>query len=535
MSENMVNIFEQVPQALVSRSKFDRSCTYKTSMNADYLYPVFFDEVLPGDTKELDTTFFGRLSTPFVPVLDNIWLDYQLWFVPYRLVWSNFKKFMGEKENPEDSIDYLEPQVVSGDNGFDYNSIYDYFSIRPKVKASVSAKFFRAYNLIWNRRYRAELLQDSVSVPMDDGPDNPDTYTLLKRGKRFDYFTSAVPNPQMSNIGATLPLGNTAPIIGIEPSNNSYHANLVATNMVGKNIGVSTYNISGESYSRFYDVDSSATSSQPGVDTGTSLGLAADLTQATSATINSLRQAIALQHFLEKELYGSRYKEIVFSFFGVIVPDARIQDPEYLGGSSTRINVSPIAQTSASGTGDTPQGNLSAYATVSSTGSGFTKSFTEHGVIIGLASVRTDLTYQQGIDRIFNRKTRYDYYWPTFAHLGMQGILNKEIYATGTDTDDELFGYAYRYDEYRYKNSYITGELRSDYPQSLDIWHLAQKFNNLPVLNEEFIESNTPLVRILAVPGTEQNPTPQLLLDCYHDYTDIRPMPVFAVPGLDRI
>lgn len=525
---NMVNQFSQVPTVDVPRNVFERNHTWKGTIDSGYLYPVFFDEVLPGDTKKLITTFFGRLSTPFVPVMDNIYLDYHLFFVPNRLVWDNWQKFMGERKNPSDSIDYLNPVVNSGADGFKRGGFFDYLSIPPAIKnLSVDAKYARAYNLIWNEWYRDENLQDSVEVPLGDGPDSEATYPLLKRGKRQDYFTSALPQPQKGP-GVELPLGTTAPV---KSNGKAIRFSRVGDGNWSELFG-KEYNGAGS----FCGVNTNSN----GVGIGKALaftstgaeqtGLYADLSSATAATINSLRQAIALQQFLEQDMRGgTRYVELILSHFGVRCPDYRLQRPEYLGGSTTRINVSPIAQTSSTDT-TSPQGNLAAIGTVASSNSGFTHSFTEHGIILGLVSIRADLTYQQGVDRHFLRQTRYDYFFPTLAHLSEQGIYNQEIYAQGNDKDKEIFGYQERNGEYRYKNSYITGKFRSSDPQSLDIWHLAQNFGSLPTLSSEFIEENPPLKRVLAV----QN-EPELLLDVFHNFDDIRPIPQYGIPGLRRV
>ncbi|WGL31181.1 major capsid protein [Dipodfec virus UOA04_Rod_760] len=536
---SMVNQFSQVPTVSIPRNAFVRNHTWKGTINSGYLYPVFFDEVLPGDTKRLDTTFFGRLSTPFVPVMDNIYLTYHLFFVPNRLTWDHWQNFMGERKNPKDSIDYITPKIKSGADGFGVESFFDYLSIPPAVKnLSVLAFYARAYNLIWNEWYRDENLQDSVPVPTDDGPDDKSLYPLLKRGKRQDYFTSSLPAPQKGP-GAMLPLGSTAPVrteadpskwlTGVSPAVVYHDAEHGGTISIPVDVRIN---------------GNGALCTSAGAIAGTSLALApsnliADLSSATAASINSLRQAIALQQFLEQDMRGgTRYVELILSHFGVRSPDYRLQRPEYLGGSVTRINISPIAQTSSSDA-TSPQGNLAAMGVVGSTGNGFTHSFTEHGVILGLVSVNVDLTYQQGVDRHFLRNTRYDYFFPTLAHLGEQGIYNQEIFAQGTAQDNELFGYNERFAEYRFKNSYITGKFRSLNPasnltesiyQSLDIWHLAQVFKNLPVLNNEFIQENPPIKRVLAVQDE-----PELLLDVYHEFDDIRPIPMYGIPGLRRV
>lgn len=516
----MAHLFSRIPRANIQRSSFDRSHTYKTAFDANYLVPFFVDEVLPGDTFNLSPTLFGRLSTPVVPIMDNLYLDTFFFFVPNRLVWNNWQKFNGEQENPGDSTDYLVPTVAcDGVSG----TIYDYMGV-PSLAGNgaaegatidIDALPLRSYNLIWNEWFRDENLQDSVDVPKGDGPDDAATYSLLKRGKRHDYFTSALPWPQKGP-GVEIPLSQSS-----IPVNFSYlDSGIVKPFALGSNSSgqAITYNATTGSVTNigaYY-----TTSGYPRAEI--------DLSSAINPTINSLRQAFQLQRLLERDARGgTRYTEILRSHFGVISPDARLQRPEYLGGFSQRVNINPVQQTSATDS-TSPQGNLAAFGVIASKQRGFKKSFVEHGYIIGLVNLRADLNYQQGLNRMWSRRTRYDYYWPVLAHLGEQAIYNKEIFATGVaEQDDDVFGYQERYAEYRYKPNMITGKLRSTDPQSLDVWHLAQKFDNLPQLNDEFISENVPLARSLAV----QN-EPQMILDVYFKLSCVRPMPVYGVPGL---
>lgn len=518
MKSVMNHSFSNVPKAQIERSAFNRSHGHKTAFDAGWLIPVYVDEALPGDTFNLRMSAFARLATPIVPFMDNLFLDSFFFAVPMRLVWQNWQKFNGEQEDPGDSTDYLVPQIVSdGDVGYAVGTLADYFGIPTGVpNFTTSALWHRAYNLIWNEWFRDQNLQNSVAVPKGDGPDSTMDYSLLKRGKRHDYFTSALPWPQKGP-SVSLPLGTSAPIYGTAVD-TYVRTEADATDRILR--VANTTNLISTAYP-------AATSDLRFSPDSTKVGLEVDLTDATAATINALRQAFQLQRLYERDARGgTRYTEIIRAHFGVISPDARLQRPEYLGGHSTPISINPIAQTSSTDA-TTPQGNLAAIGTVSSQGAGFTKSFTEHCLIIGLVSVRADLTYQQGVNRMFSRRTRYDFYWPALSHIGEQAVLNKEIYAQGTSADDDVFGYQERYAEYRYKPSIITGKFRSTAVGSLDIWHLAQEFTSLPALNAAFIQENPPVDRVIATPDE-----PHLLFDSYFSLKCVRPMPTYSVPGL---
>lgn len=534
----MKHVFSEVPEVSIPRSTFNRSHTYKTTFNSGYLVPIFVDEALPGDTFQLDGRLFSRLTTPIVPVMDNVYLETFFFAVPYRLVWDHWEEFNGQQRNPGDSIDYLIPQIKSGSTGWDFGSLEDYFGLPCGVgNLSVSSLFHRAYNLIYNEWFRREYITDSVPVPTGDGPDNQSDYQLLKRAKRHDYFTSALPWPQKGD-PVTLPIGVSAPVVG-----NGKALGLMATND-GSNYtfgGLGT-NVDGNGFRGWTDLNNIHLTNQytPSVPVDwdgkrpvglttlpNSSGVVVDLTKAEAVSINTLRQAAQIQVLLERDARGgTRYTEIIKSHFGVTSPDARLQRPEFLGGHSSRIFFEPVPQTSSTNS-TTPQGNLSAFAYGASDKHGFSKSFTEHCIIIGLVNVRADLTYQQGIPRMFSRKTRYDFYWPALANIGEQTILNKEIFATGLASDDAVFGYQERNAEYRYYPSKITGALRSNHPQSLDVWHLAQEFTNVPTLNDDFILESPPIERLVAVQDE-----PQFILDAFFDMRCTRPMPLYSVPGL---
>ena len=549
MKSVMTHDFSRIPMTDAPRSTFDRSHGLKTAFDSGYLVPIEVQEVLPGDTVDMDAHFLARTSPTVTPIMDNVFLDTQWFFVPSRLVWNNFTRMMGEQINPNDSIDYLTPQLIAPSGGFGFGSLADFFGIPPNISGlKVSALPFRCYAKIWDDWYRDENLQNSIIQSSDDlGDSNGDIpwNTLKRRGKRHDYFTSALPWTQKGE-AIQLPLGDFAPIFNpslstsTDPSTASFNdkANPI---IMGDVEGPTPHRLvtdakgylklSGTNFTDGASVEYKTSSSGEPYHSG----LVADLSTATAATINSLRMAFQLQRLLEQSARcGTRYVELIRGFFKTICPDARLQRSEYLGGSSEQIGFSPVAQTSATGNDETAQGNLVANGKCI-TSCRFTKSFTEHGFLIGLANVRVDLNYQQGLDRMWSRRGRYDYFWPVLQNLGEQAVLNKEIYAQGDSVkdpdgnivDEQVFGYQERYAEYRYNPSHITGKMRSTAPQSLDVWHLAQKFDKLPTLSAEFIEDTPPLKRVLTV--TDE---PEIILDAYLGQKWTRVMSTYSIPGL---
>lgn len=557
MNSVMAHTFSQIPSVNIPRSVFPRSSGRKTTFDIGDLIPIFCDEVLPGDTHTMRTSIFARMSTPIHPIMDNIFLDTFWFFVPTRLVWDNFQKFNGEQLNPGDSTDYLTPLLKTDGEvkgvSFDCESIFDYFGLPiNKEFLTATALQFRAYNLIWNEWFRDENLQNRVPVNKGDGPDLTTDYIILPRGKRHDYFTSCLPWPQKGP-GVEIPIGGQAPVFGTGLALGLADSTSVLTNPYGLTSGASLDTQSANLFTNNFgkSLGSSGNAAVPassnkavGVVTKDQLsvntnfaksGLYADLDELTSSTItiNALREAFATQRMFERDARGgTRYTEIIRSHFGVISPDARLQRPEYLGGTTIRVNVNPVQQTSET-SGSSPQGNLAAYGLAADTSGSFSKSFVEHGYIIGLIAGRTDLTYQQGIPKQFLRRTRYDFYWPTLAHLGEQPVYVNEIYAQGNAEDNLVFGYQERYAEYRYFPSQITGQFRSTYATPLDSWHCSEEFLTRPTLGSTFIKTpKLPLDRCLAVPGTQEDPLPQFIADFYFDYKSARPMPVYGVPGL---
>ncbi len=514
--------FAEVPHADIQRSTFDRSHGLKTTFNAGELVPIYVDEALPGDTFSCNLTAFSRLATPIHPTMDNAFMDSHFFAVPVRLVWDDFEEFMGETKTYkaagatrlDGTPDFtaaapIPPTITAGGSGEAEQSLSDYFGIPTKIAGlEFSALWHRAYTLVWNDWFRDENLQAPKTILTTSGADAT-TYALLNRGKKHDYFTSSLPWPQ-KGADVTIPLGTSAPVFTDAASQADISVISTTQSDSYRKLGAST--------------DYAYMSEAAGTETNS---LQADLTNATAATINQLRLAFATQKFLEIQARGgSRYIEVIKNHFNVTSPDARLQRPEYLGGGSSPVNISPVAQTSSTDA-TTPQGNLSAIGTTVLSGHSFTKSFTEHTIVIGMVSVRTDLTYQQGLNRMFSRETIYDYYWPTLSTIGEQAVKNKEIYAQGSAADETTFGYQERYAEYRYKPSSITGKFRSNATGTLESWHYAQEYSALPLLGDSWIQvTDTNVQRTLAVASE-----PQFIFDSLFKLKCTRPMPVNSIPG----
>lgn len=561
MNRNSEQHYSQVPHAEIRRARFKRDYSLLTTINEGDLVPIYLDEVLPADTFKVNVNALVRMATPLYPVMDNAYMDYYFFFVPARLLWEHFENLMGQNDKTfwAETTEYTTPQTTAPSGGWKVGTLADYFGIPTGVtNLSVNSLPFRAYAKIWNEWFRDENLQQPVTMSKTDattaGSNTGTSLSDAEKGgmplkvcKYKDYFTSCLPSPQKAADPVTIPLGGNAPVRAFIDTALTKEAKGYGTVSGTKN-GTWTYGSMVTDSERARMLEgypqqqsgnyfwASKTAGQTDYTNGNyshQAYMGADLSSVTAATINELRQAIAVQHIFERDARtGTRYKEILQGAWGVTSPDARLDRSEYIGGYRMPINVNQVVQTSATDS-TSPQGNTGAYSMTTMSRNMCTYSATEHGYVIGLAAIRVEHSYQQGLSRLWTRSTRFSYYDPMLASLGEQAVLNQEIYAQGNAKDEEVFGYQEAWADYRYRTNQITGEMRSTYAQTLDAWHYADKYTQLPTLSSSWIQEGTENIdRTIAVQSSNSH---QFLVNLYYDQTWTRPMPIYSIPGLDTI
>lgn len=554
MNRNSEQHYAQEPHAEIRRAKFQRDFNLLTTMNEGDLVPIYLDEVLPADTFKINLNALVRMATPLYPVMDNAYMDFYFFFVPARLLWKHFQNLMGQNDSTfwAEQTEYTTPVTTAPEGGWNVGTLADYFGIPTGVSGlKVNSLPFRAYAKVWNEWFRDENLQQPVTQSMDDttttgvntGTNLSDAEAgglPLKVCKYKDYFTSCLPSPQKAAEPVTIPMLGNVPIKSyIDPERTKMAKAYGTSTSRGSSWGYDAFIQGGPDGNTLRSTGAESgksywTSSTPGLGESAQVTyLAADLSNTTATTINELRQAIAVQHIFERDARtGTRYKEILKGAWGVTSPDARLDRSEYIGGHRMPINVNQVIQTSSTDN-TSPQGNTGAYSMTTLSQNMCTYSATEHGYVLGLAAIRVDHSYQQGLSRLWTRNTRFSYYDPMLANLGEQAVLNQEIYAQGKPQDEEVFGYQEAWADYRYRTNMVTSEMRSTYAQTLDAWHYADKYGALPTLSSNWIKEGTENIdRTLAVQSSNSH---QFICNFYYEQAWTRPMPIYSVPGIDTI
>lgn len=546
MNRNSEQHYTQVPHAEIRRAKFQRDFNLLTTMNEGDLVPIYLDEVLPADTFKINLNALVRMATPLYPVMDNAYMDFYFFFIPSRLLWKHFENLMGQNDSTfwAEKTEYTTPVTTAPEGGWNVGTLADYFGIPTGVSGlKVNSLPFRAYAKVWNEWFRDENLQQPVTQSMDDtttaGVNTGTNLTDAEAGglplkvcKYKDYFTSCLPSPQKSAEPVKIPFTGNAEIVwGMPPED--------LKNFIGFKDSTNANYIVKENNAYFYSKKEPAGEKNKVLfghaneSIATLAPMEANLNRVESSTINELRQAIAVQHIFERDARtGTRYKEILKGAWGVTSPDARLDRSEYIGGHRMPINVNQVIQTSSTDS-TSPQGNTGAYSMTTLSRNICTYSATEHGFVLGLAAIRVDHSYQQGLSRLWTRSTRFSYYDPMLANLGEQAVLNQEIYAQGKAKDEEVFGYQEAWADYRYRTNMVTSEMRSTYAQTLDAWHYADKYDALPTLSSSWIKEGTENIdRTLAVQSSNSH---QFICNFYYSQAWTRPMPIYSVPGIDTI